>query len=92
MAAPTPTISASVLYTDAARTQVATAQQVIDAFSAGSVRISLPVSGFEAEATVISVLRQTIATLSSDGGSAPVAMLVIAHPQTARLTKLYLME
>ena len=80
------------LYTDAACTQAATAQQVIDAFSAGGVRISLPVSGAEAEVAVISIFRPTIATQGSAEGSAPAAILVAVNPSTMEIEAIQLME
>ena len=62
------------LYTDAAYTQAATAQQVIDAFSAGDVRILQTVNGAEAVMTALSLKHQP------DSGSGPAASLLVASP------------
>ena len=62
------------LYTDAACTQAATAQQVIDAFSAGDVRILQTVNGAEVAMTALSLTHQ------SDSGSGTVASLLVASP------------
>lgn len=60
------------LYTDAACTQAATVQQVIDAFSAGDVRILQTVNGVEVVMTALSLAHQ------SGSGSGPVAILLVA--------------
>lgn len=62
------------LYTDAACTQAATSQQVIDAFSAGGVRILRTVSGAEVAMTALSLVHQ------SSSGSGPAASLLVANP------------
>lgn len=62
------------LYTDAACTQAATAQQVIDAFSAGDVRILQTVNGVEVVMTALSLAHQ------SGSGSGPAARLLVAPP------------
>ena len=62
------------LYTDAACTQAATLQQVIDAFSAGDVRILKTVNGAEVAMTVLSLAHQF------DSGSGPAAKLLVADP------------
>ena len=62
------------LYTDTACTQAATSQQVIDAFSAGEVRILLTVGGAEVMMTVLSIGRQP------DSGSGPAVVLLVADP------------
>lgn len=62
------------LYTDAACTQAATVQQVIDAFSAGDVRILQTVNGAEAVMTALSLIHK------SGSGSGPVASLLVADP------------
>ena len=62
------------LYTDAACTQAATAQQVIDAFSAGDVRILQTVNGAEMVMTALSLAHQ------SGSGSGPAASLLVASP------------
>lgn len=62
------------LYTDAACTQAATVQQVIDAFSAGDVRILQTVSGAEVVMTALSLAHQ------SGSGSGPAASLLVANP------------
>lgn len=64
------------LYTDAVCTQAATAQQVIDAFSAGDVRISQTVNGAEVVMTALSLNHQ------SDSGSGPVVSLFVADPNS----------
>lgn len=66
--------SSVTLYTDAACTQVATVQQVIDAFSAGDVRILQTIDGVEVVTTVLSLAYQ------SGSGSGPVASLLVADP------------
>lgn len=80
------------LYTDAACTQAATAQQVIDAFSAGGVRIAQTSGSAEMVVTVLSILRPTIATQVAGGGSSPAAILLIANPNTMEIEPLKLME
>lgn len=62
------------LYTDSACTQAATVQQVIDAFSAGDVRILRTVNGVEVVMTALSLAQQ------SGSGSGPVARLLVADP------------
>lgn len=64
----------TTLYTDAAYTQAATVQQVIDAFSAGDVRILKTVGGVEMAMTVLSL------THESDSVSGPIAELLVADP------------
>lgn len=66
--------SSVTLYTDAACTQAATVQQVIDAFSAGDVRILQTVNGVEVVMTALSLAYQ------SGSGSGPVAGLLVADP------------
>ena len=66
--------SSVTLYTDAACTQAATVQQVIDAFSAGDVRILQTVSGAEVVMTALSFTHQP------GSGSGPVASLLVADP------------
>lgn len=66
--------SSVTLYTDAACTQAATVQQVIDAFSAGDVRISQTVNGVEVVMTALSLAHQ------SGSGSGPIAGLLVADP------------
>lgn len=66
--------SSVTLYTDAACTQAATVQQVIDAFSAGDVRILQTVNGVEVVMTALSLGYQ------SDSGSGLVACLLVADP------------
>lgn len=80
------------LYTDVARTQVATAQQVIDAFSAGGVRISTTSGDNEIVATVLTIAHPTIATQTAGDESSPAAVLLIADPITLKLAGLKLME
>lgn len=84
--------SGVTLYTDAACTQAATAQQVIDAFSAGGVRISTTSDGAEMVATVLSILRPVISTQISGGESAPTTILLVANPNTIAIEPLKLME
>lgn len=84
--------SGVTLYTDAACTQAATAQQVIDAFSAGDVRIAQTSSGTEMVVTVLSISRPVISTQVSDGGSSPAAILLIADPSILEIVQLELME
>ena len=62
------------LYTDATCTQAATAQQVIDAFSAGDVRILQIVDGVEVVMTALSLKHQP------GDGSGPAARLLVASP------------
>ena len=62
------------LYTDAACTQAATSQQVIDAFSAGDVRILQTVNGADVVMTVLSLAHQP------GSGSGPAASLLVASP------------
>lgn len=66
--------SSVTLYTDAACTQSATVQQVIDAFSAGDVRILQTVNGVEVVMAALSLAHQ------SSSGSGPVANLLVADP------------
>nr|DAT52084.1 MAG TPA: hypothetical protein [Caudoviricetes sp.] len=66
--------SSVTLYTDAACTQSATVQQVIDAFSAGDVRILQTVNGAEVVMTALSLTHQ------SGSGSGPAASLLVADP------------
>ena len=66
------------LYTDAACTQAATAQQVIDAFSAGDVRILRTVNS--AEGSVEVVMTALSLAYHSGSGSGPVAKLLVADP------------
>lgn len=80
------------LYTDAACTQAATSQQVIDAFSAGGVRLSQTSGGVEMVATVLSISHPTIATQVAGGEPSPAASLLIADPNTLRIVQLELME
>lgn len=80
------------LYTDAACTQVATAQQVIDAFSAGGVRIAQTFGSAEVVMTVLSILRPTVATQSAGGDSSPAAILLIADPSISEIVLFKLME
>lgn len=62
------------LYTDAACTQSATVQQVIDAFSAGDVRILQTVNGTEVVMTALSL------GYKSDSSSGLAAHLLVADP------------
>ena len=80
------------LYTDAACTQAATAQQVIDAFSAGGVRLSQTSGGDEVVMTVLSILHPTIATQAAGGGSSPAVILLVVAPGTASIQKIRMME
>lgn len=82
------------LYTDVARTQVATAQQVIDAFSAGGVRISATSGDNEIVMTVLTIAHPTIATATqtADDESSPAAVLLTADPITLKLIGFKLME
>ena len=72
MGQPSGSSSSVTLYTDAACTQAATSQQVIDAFSAGDVRILQTVDGGKVVDTVLSI------GYRPDGGSGPVAILLVA--------------
>lgn len=74
MGQPSGSSSGVTLYTDAACTQATTAQQVIDAFSAGDVRILQTVNGVEVVMTVLSLKHQ------SGNGSGPAASLLVADP------------
>ena len=76
--------SSVTLYTDAACTQAATVQQVIDAFSAGDVRILQTVNGVEVVMTVLSLEHQ------SGSGSGPVASLLVADPISKKIITLNL--
>lgn len=76
--------SSVTLYTDAACTQAATAQQVIDAFSAGDVRILQTVSGAEVVMTALSLAHP------SGSGSGPAAILLVADPITKAVKTLNL--
>lgn len=85
--------SVVTLYTDAACTQAATAQQVIDAFSAGGVRLFSQTSeGDEMVATVLSILRPVIPTQNSEGSSSPAVYLLFVAPDTGRIIIIQLME
>lgn len=84
--------SVVTLYTDAACTQAATAQQVIDAFSAGGVRLSQTSEGDEMVATVLSILRPVISTQNSEGSSSPAVYLLFVAPDTGRIKIIQLME
>lgn len=66
--------SSITLYTDAACTQAATVQQVIDAFSAGDVRILQTINGAEVVMTALSLKHH------SGSGSGPVASLLVVDP------------
>ena len=74
MGQPSGSSGSVTLYTDAACTQAATSQQVIDAFSAGDVRILQTVNGVEVVMTALSLGYQ------SDSGSGLVARLLVADP------------
>lgn len=86
--------SGVTLYTDAACTQAATAQQVIDAFSAGGVRIAIAQTSGSSKmvVTVLSISHPTIATQAAGGGSSPATILLIADPSTLGIVQLELME
>ena len=84
MGQPSGSSSSVTLYTDAACTQAATAQQVIDAFSAGDVRILQTVNGAEVLMTALSLTHQ------SGSGSGPVASLLVADPISKRVITLNL--
>lgn len=84
--------SVVTLYTDAACTQAATAQQVIDAFSAGGVRLSQTSGGDEMVATVLSILRPGIPTQNSEGSSSLAVYLLFVSPDTGRIDVIQLME
>ena len=62
------------LYTDAACTQSATTQQVIDAFSAGDVRILQTIKGSEVVMTALSLAYKTV------DGYGLTAKLLVADP------------
>jgi len=73
------------LYTDAAGTQAATVQQVIDAFSAGDVRIVQTAHGVEVVVmTALSLERQP------GSGSGLAARLLVADPITEAVKTLNL--
>lgn len=76
------------LYTDAACTQAATVQQVIDAFSAGDVRILQTVNSAEGSTEVVT----TVLSLGyrSVSGSGPVASLLVADPKNKAIKALNL--
>lgn len=74
MGQPSGSSSSVTLYTDAACTQAATVQQVIDAFSAGDVRILQTVKGAEVVMTALSLAHQP------DSGSGLAASLLVADP------------
>lgn len=76
--------SSVTLYTDAACTQAATAQQVIDAFSAGDVRILQTVNGAEVVMTALSLAHQP------GSGSGPDARLLVAEPIRGSIRTLHL--
>lgn len=80
------------LYTDAACTQAATAQQVIDAFSAGGVRISQTSDGAEAVMSVVSIAYPTVSATGSAGGTSPAANLFVVAPATRTIQQFDLME
>ena len=80
------------LYTDAACTQAATAQQVIDAFSAGGVRIVQTFGSSEMVMTALSIAHPTIATQVAIEDPGPAAILLIAYPNTLEIVQLKLME
>ena len=84
--------SSITLYTDAACTQAATAQQVIDAFSAGSVRISAVSGSNEIMMTVVSILHSTVSTQWEGGGTSPTAVLIAVSPADRSIQRLVLME
>lgn len=82
----------TTLYTDAAYTQAATAQQVIDAFSAGGVRILVTSGGSEVVMTVVSIIYPTDSAMKGGGGTSPAAGLIVVDPSTGTIKKLNLME
>lgn len=84
MGQPSGSSSGVTLYTDAACTQAATAQQVIDAFSAGDVRILQTVNGAEVVMTALSLAHK------SSSGSGPVASLLVADPISNKVKTLNL--
>lgn len=84
--------SSVTLYTDAACTQAATAQQVIDAFSAGGVRILLASDGSEEVMTVVSIAYPTVPATESGGGTRPAANLFVVVPGTRTIQQFDLME
>lgn len=77
-------VASDKLYTDAACTQAATVQQVLDAFSAGDVRILQTVNGVEVVMTALSIAHQS----GSDFG--PVARLLVASPTSSGIKALNL--
>ena len=82
----------ATLYTDAACTQAATAQQVIDAFSAGGAQI-LAVSGSgEVMMTAASIMHSTISTPAEGGETSPIAVLIVVEPANGTIMRLGLME
>ncbi len=84
--------SSVTLYTDAACTQAVTAQQVIDAFSAGGVRLSQTSGSTQTVMTVLSIAHPTIATQAAGGELSPAAILSIADPGTSGIVLFKLME
>lgn len=84
--------SGVTLYTDAACTQAATVQQVIDAFSAGGVRIAQTSGSTEMVMTVLSIAHPTIATQATGGGSSLAAILLVADLETKSIKKISMME
>lgn len=80
------------LYTDAACTQAATAQQVIDAFSAGGVRIAQTSGSSKVVVTVLSISHPTIATQAAGSGSSPAAILLVAVPGMSSIQEIKMME
>lgn len=84
--------SGVTLYTDAACTQAATAQQVIDAFSAGGVRIAQTSGSTEMVMTVLSIAHPTIATQAAGGGSSLAAILLVAVPGMTSIKEIKMME
>lgn len=76
--------SSVTLYTDAACTQAATVQQVIDAFSAGDIRILQTVNGAEVVMTVLSLAHQP------GSGSGTAAILLVADPKSKAVKTLNL--
>lgn len=84
--------SVVTLYTDAACTQAATAQQVIDAFSAGGVHILLTSDGSEEVMTVVSIAYPTVSATESGGGTSPAANLFVVSPGTGTIQQFDLME
>lgn len=84
MGQPSGSSSSVTLYTDAACTQAATVQQVIDAFSAGDVRILQTVNGAEVVMTVLSLAHQP------GSGSGLEAKLLVADPISNKVITLNL--